>query len=160
MKKTILIFLLIFAGSAFYFMRLGDRSDISANVAHPPLESKDSASKELPSPYSDAEQAIVDTRLEEAQEIFESLLQEDPQNFEARYGLGVVHSLSAEYEKASETLHDAVLVNPDILARALEDERLVDLRSHDSFHHLLRMHNIEIPEMYPGSGYLEHAELN
>jgi len=92
--------------------------------------------------------AIKSTRLDEAKEIYDEILKSEPGNKEALYGMGVLHTKYANYEKATEFLHEAFQADSTAIKRALEDPELVDLRANTAFHNLLRIENEAIPEMH------------
>jgi hypothetical protein len=91
--------------------------------------------------------AINSSKLVEAEEIYKEMLDTNPADIRAKFGLGVVSALNGENDKATEILHEVFIQEPSKIEEILNDPKLEGLRNSKHFQDLLRIHDISIPEM-------------
>ncbi|HMO17869.1 MAG TPA: tetratricopeptide repeat protein [Oligoflexia bacterium] len=128
-----------------------ETSSIQNNAANKILDEN-----ELTNMLESASSAMKSTNLDKAKEILSNILESDPENMDAIYGMGELYSRYGDMEKATEYFHDYLNVsdnsgknisNRASLTRLIEDPNLHSLRSSPSFHNLLRIHDTTIEEM-------------
>jgi len=101
----------------------------------------------IPSVQVEATNAIKETNLGHAEELYNKILLVSPKNVDALYGLGVVYAQEGDDKKASEMLRDTFSIDVEKIKTALEDPRLETLKKSSNFQSLLRKYSISIPEM-------------
>lgn len=91
--------------------------------------------------------AINSSRLVEAEDIYKKMVEDNPENIEAKFGLGIVNALNGENDKATEIFHEVFILAPSKIEEVLDNPKLESLKNSKHFQDLLRIHDISIPEM-------------
>lgn len=107
----------------------------------------DNTSGEIPSLEEKAISAMNSSKLVEAEGIYKNMLESNPADIKAKFGLGVVNALNGENDKATEAFHEVFSRDPSKINEVLNNPKLEGLKNSKHFQDLLRIHDISIPEM-------------